>query len=311
MMNGRATFIAFMQTVGLYLSGFIIPIIGQVLALFTPVPLIVAAARYGRREGMTALAGATVLIALIGNWQMAAMLLFGFGLMAIGISEGMQRRMKPEHIALVGGLSPVFFLTIASIFYFIHIGKNPVIITEEYVRSSMKEAAKVYATIGLADMSSAISAMTDTFVHAFVRLLPGIFIATSVSQAALCYGIVRTALIRRPGPGPSLQQNPLALWHAPDTWVWGLIVSLALLVIPNQTTWYAGWNLTILFATVYLAQGIALIDFYLRKTHMRPFPRIVFHTLVLALPSIVFVIAAGIVDIWADFRKVRGPVLKA
>jgi hypothetical protein len=43
---------------------------------------------------------------------------------------------------------------------------------------------------------------------------------------------------------------------------------------------------------------------------MRPLVRGVVHTLILALPSIVFVIAAGIVDIWADFRKVRGPVLK-
>jgi hypothetical protein len=30
--------------------------------------------------------------------------------------------------------------------------------------------------------------------------------------------------------------------------------------------------------------------------------------LILALPSIVFVITLGIVDIWADFRKVRAPL---
>jgi uncharacterized protein YybS (DUF2232 family) len=311
-MNGRATFIAFMQTIGLYLSGFVLPpLIGQVLALFTPVPLIVASIRYGRREGMTALTGATILIALIGGWQMAAMLLFGFGLMAVGISESMRKRMKPEYTALVGGLAPVIFLAIALVFYFVHIGKNPIALTEEYVRSSMMEAAKVYAAIGLADMAATVPAMTDKFVPALVRLLPGITIATSVAQAALCYGIVRAALIRRPGPAPLPQQDSLAIWHAPDTWVWGLIGSLALLVVPNQTAWYAGCNLTILFAALYLAQGVALFDFYLRKTRMRPFFRGVVHTLVLALPSIVFVITVGIVDIWADFRKVRGPVFKA
>jgi len=174
----------------------------------------------------------------------------------------------------------------------------------------MAEAAKVYAAMGLADMAATVTAMSDKFVHALVRLLPGIGVATSVVQAAFCYGIVRAAFIRRPGPIPLPVQNSLASWHAPDTWVWGLIASLTLLVVPDEIAWYVGWNLTILFAILYLAQGIALLDFYLRKTHMRPFVRGVIHTLILALPSIVFVIAAGIVDIWADFRKVRGPVLK-
>jgi uncharacterized protein YybS (DUF2232 family) len=309
-MNFRPAFLAVVQTVGLYLSGFIIPVVGQVLALFTPVPLIVAYVRYGRREGLTALAAATVIVSLAGGWQMAAMLVFGFGLMAIALGESILRSMKPEHAALLGGLAPVVVLICALFFYFMQIDKNPITMIEEYLRSSMADAAKVYAAIGLSDMAATVTAMSDTFVHYLVRLLPGIAVATSVTQAAFCYGIVRAALIRRPGSAPLPVQDSLAMWHAPDTWVWGLIVSLALLVVPDETTWYAGWNLTILFATLYLAQGIALLDFYLRKTHMRPFVRGMVHTLILALPSLVFVIAAGIVDIWADFRKVRGPVLK-
>jgi len=309
-MNFRPAFLAVVQTVGLYLSGFIIPVVGQVLALFTPVPLIVAYVRYGRREGLTALAAAAVIVLLAGGWQMAAMLVFGFGLMAIALAESMLRSMKPEHASLLGGLAPVVVLILALFFYFIQIDKNPITVIEEYLRGSMADAAKVYAAIGLADMAATVTAMSDKFVHALVRLLPGIAVATSVAQAAFCYGIVRAALMRRPGPVPLPVQDSLASWHAPDTWVWGLIASLTLLVVPDEIAWYAGWNLTILFATLYLAQGIALLDFYLRKTHMRPFVRGVVHTLILALPSIVFVIAVGIVDIWADFRKVRGPILK-
>jgi uncharacterized protein YybS (DUF2232 family) len=311
-MNFRSAFLAVLQTVGLYLSGFIIPVIGQVLVLFTPVPLIVAYVRYGRREGLTTLAAATVIVALAGGWQMAAILAFGFGLMATALAESMFRSMKPEHAALLGGLAPVAVLTFVLFFYFAQNGKNPVTITEEYLRSSMADAAKVYAALGLADTAATVTAMSDKFVHYFARLLPGIIVATLVAQAAFCYGIVRAALIRRPGPAPLPVQNSLALWHAPDTWVWGLIASLMLLVIPDEIAWYAGWNFTILFATVYLAQGIALVDYYLRKSRMRPFVRGVVYTLILilALPSVVFVIFLGILDIWADFRKVRGPVLK-
>ena len=53
---------------------------------------------------------------------------------------------------------------------------------------------------------------------------------------------------------------------------------------------------------------MAIVDHYLRKARIQPFMRGMIHTLILALPSIVFVIALGMVDIWADFRKLRGPM---
>lgn len=309
-MNFRSTFFAFVQTIGLYLSGFFIPLIGQLLALFTPVPLIVAYVRYGRREGLIALVASTALVALLGGWQIAATLLFGFGLMAIGIGESMRRHRNPEQTALLGGLLPTASLVLILFFYFTQTDKNPITITEAYLRGSVAEAAKVYAGIGLVDMAATVTAISDKFVHTLARLLPGIIVATLVAQAACCYGIALAAIRRRPGADPFVAQDSLASWHAPDSWVWGLIAALALLVIPDKTAWFTGWNLAILFATLYLAQGIALVDYFLRKTRMRPFARGVVHTLILALPSIVFVIAIGIVDIWADFRKVRGPVLK-
>jgi uncharacterized protein YybS (DUF2232 family) len=164
--------------------------------------------------------------------------------------------------------------------------------------------------MGLKDMAAMVSSVTDTFVHYLVRLIPAITITTSVLQAAACYGISRTVILKKEVSSPLAGQPSLAFWHAPDAWVWGLIAALALLVIPNESSRLIGWNLTILFAVVYLAQGAAIIDFYLRKVRIRPFMRGLILAVILAMPSIVFAIALGIVDIWADFRKARGPVLK-
>ena len=59
---------------------------------------------------------------------------------------------------------------------------------------------------------------------------------------------------------------------------------------------------------LYLAQGSAIVEHYLRKAGIKAFGRGLLLALILVMPSIVFVVALGIVDIWADFRKVRGPV---
>ena len=307
-MNYRSLFLATIQTTALFMAGLAIPLLGQLAAIFAPVPLVILALREGRQAGGIALLAAALLTGLLFGWQSGGIFFFSFGLMAIGIFEGLQRRWKPESASLVAGLLPVVAVTVVTVYYFVRIGKNPVTVIETYLKGSMSEAAKLYAQLGLAEMASVINSVSDAFVHNLVRLIPGITIATSVLQAACCYGLSRAVIMRRPGPAtPVLNRTTLAQWHAPDVWVWGLIVGLTLIMVPDETARFAGWNLAIIYSVVYLIQGVAVVDHYLRKARIQPFMRGMIHSLIVALPSIVFVIALGVVDIWADFRKLRGP----
>ena len=307
-MKYRSIFSAVVQTAGMFVAGLVIPLLGQLVALFTPIPLILLYLRNGKQQGFTALAASCLLVGLLGGWEAAAILFFSFGLMAVGIAEGMRRQWKPEAVSLLGGLLPVIAVAVVTGFYFSRAHKNPVTVLEQYLQGSMAEAAKLYTQMGFSEMSSRISSVSDSFIHHLVRLIPGITIATSVFQAAVCYGFSRSLLARRPGNAVLAMPVSLAQWHAPDVWVWGLIAGLGLIMVPDEPLRYAGWNLTIVYAVIYLTQGVAIVDHYLRKAHIRAFMRGMLHTLILALPSLVFVIALGVVDIWADFRKVRGPV---
>jgi len=310
-MNYRSILIATAQVLGLFVSGFVIPLLGQVLALFTPLPLILISVRNGRNEGLVTLAASSLVMAALGGWQAAAILCLSFGLMAVGISEGMRRNLKPEQTSLLGGLLPIAALSAIVIFYLARVGKNPIMEVDAYLRESLIAAAKTYTSMGLTEMAAMVSSIPETYIHNLARLVPGILIATSVMQAACCFGIAHAILMRKPGTDQAPGQPSLAAWHAPDSWVWGLIAALALIVVPQKTAQLAGWNLAILFAVVYLAQGSAIVDHYLRKANIKTFGRGLVLALVLALPSIVFVIALGIVDIWADFRKVRVPAQTA
>jgi len=304
-MNFKAVVIAAMEAVGLFVSGFVIPLIGQALMLFSPVPLILAYVRNGRTEGLASLGIAAAIVA-VASWQMAAILILGFGLMAIGTAEGMRRGFRPESAALLGGLLPMAALSIVAAYYFVHNGKNPVTAVETYLQASISEAAAIYTKFGLTEMAAAVTAVSDSFIHYLVRLLPGIAIATSVIQAACCYGFSRAIIMRRPEPNPLPSGTTLAAWYAPDAWVWGLIVTLVLVMVPGKAVQITGWNLAILFALLYLTQGIALVEHYLRKARLKAFVRGLIHTIILVLPPVIAgVIAIGVVDIWADFRKVR------
>ena len=303
-MNYRAMLIATVQTLGLFVAGFIHPI-GQLLALFTPVPLILVSVRNRSTDGLMSLVASSAIISVLGGWQAAVILVLSFGLMAVGTSEGMRRNWKPEQTSLLGGLLPIAVLTAIVVFYLVRVGKNPITEVEMYLREVIANAAKTYNTMGFTEMAATISSISDTVIYYFARLLPGITIATSVIQAASCFVIARVILLRKPGTEPALAQPPLAAWHAPDSWVWGLIAALALIVVPQNTARFVGMNIAILYAVLYLAQGSAIVDHYLRKAGIKSIGRGLLLALVLAMPSVVFVVALGIVDIWADFRKVR------
>jgi hypothetical protein len=304
-MNYREVFVATIQAVALFIAGFVIPVLGQMVALLTPVPLILVSVRNGILQGYLALIGSGVIIGVAAGWQAAAALVLIFGMMGIGISEGMRRQWKTESVVLLGGILPVMAIAVFTISFFTQISKSPTLVVEEYLKDTVAEAAKMYTQLGLKEMAGIVSSVSDRFIHYLVRLIPGIMIATTVFQAVVCYAVSRRLVLKKPGMAPPIRSTTLAQWHAPDVWVWGLIVGLGLSVLPNDTAQFTGWNLAIIYVVVYLTQGIAIVDHYLRKARIQPFLRGLLHSLILALPSIVFVIALGIVDIWADFRKVR------
>ncbi len=302
-MNMRSIAVATLWAAGLYSAGLIIPVLGQIAMLLSPVPLILAWVRDGRSAGLAATGLAAVIVAALAGPSAAAFFFFGFGLMAAGTAEGMLRPLKPEGASLLGGLLPLLALGATLVIYSAG-GGDIVAAIEAYLRASFNDAAELYRLIGIPEAASAVLTMADSFIYYVVRLMPAITVATAVTQAACCYGISRIMILRRGGALPG--SIPLSSWHAPDVWVWGLIAALFLDVLPWKAANIAGWNMTFLAVVVYTVQGIALLEHYLRKIAMHPVARGIITGLILATPLLAFLTALGVVDVWADFRKLRG-----
>ena len=303
----RAILIAALQAAGLTVPLFIIPVLGQFLSLFAPIPLVIITVREGRPAGLAALVTAAALIGLIAGGHFLVVLFFlSFGLMAAGIAEGMLRRLRPEQAILAGGLLPIAALIVVLTPFLLKAGKNPVTFAEDYLRTSITEAQQLYTQLGIAEASQMLASVTDRMLYYLVRLSPGFILAASLFQAAVCYGMARTIILRK-SPGVPLSPAPsLASWHAPDSWVWGLIAALALIALPNESTRLIGLNSAVVYLLVYTAQGVSIVEYLLRRAKVAMIWRSFIHTVILTLPSVALIIALGVVDIWADFRKLRG-----
>jgi len=297
-----------LQSAGLVIAGFIIPVLGQIALLISPVPLILIMVREGKLPGMLAVGLATAVIAVLAGGQAVFVVIFlSFGFMAMGLADGLRWRWKPENAILVGGMLTLVALVVVLAPFLSQAEKGPVAVTEEYLRTSIAEAKQLYMQLGLTDVAQVMDQFTDTVIYYLVRLLPGIILATTLLQAACCYGMARALILRKDPAAAVLAEPTLATWHAPDSWVWGLIVSLGLVAIPDVTIRFIGLNLALIFLLIYSAQGLSLVEFTLRKAKVGTIWRSLILTVIVALPVIVPVIALGVVDIFADFRKVRTP----
>ena len=302
----RSILTAALQSAGLMIAGFLIPVLGQIALIIAPVPLILIMVREGRLPGMLAVGLATAIIAVLAGGHAVFVVIFlSFGFMAMGLADGLRWRWKPENAVLIGALLTIVALVVVLAPFLSQTGKSPMTVTEEYLRTSIAEAQQLYTQLGLIDVAQAMAQVTDSVVYYLVRLLPGIIVVTTLLQTACCYGTARILLLRKDPAAAILSEPSLATWHAPDSWVWGLIISLGLVALPNVTVRFIGMNLALVFLLVYSAQGIALVEFMLRKIKVGTIWRSLILSLIVALPVIVPVIALGVVDIWADFRKVR------
>jgi hypothetical protein len=116
--------------------------------------------------------------------------------------------------------------------------------------------------------------------------------------------------------------RPLRDFSMPDSYIWPLIGSLAVvavnLVVPLGVLELAAWNLLLIMALLYGLTGLGIIRFLLRKYRLPPALRwlLVGGIVVMALTPrlnlavMVLVPGLGVSEIWVKYRKERSEINK-
>jgi hypothetical protein len=285
-----------------------VPIGGGLLTALAPFPLIVLAVKHSWRYAMYLMGLEGGLMLLGGQWQ-SLLFLAQCGLVVLAISWAIRRGWSISQ-TLVGSLVVLFgvgalLLAVYSTFvqsptqrlvtrYF----DNVIYMSQEYVR----------AVEQLQDgEDEQLTALVEALPQLVFTVLPALMVTGHLFINLFNYILVRR-YCQRSQPPLTLDPDDLTCWRASDYLVWVFLVSGVALLLPMHLVNTIGLNVLLVTLAIYLLQGLAIALFWGRRL---PLPMgaqclVIAMVFLIAGPLCVIVCtAAGLFDLWADFRRQR------
>ncbi len=284
------------------------PIGGGLLTALAPFPLIVLAVKYPWRYTVSLL-GLEGGLMLLGGRLQPLFFLSQTGLVAFA-TAGAIRRGCPISRTLVGSLVVPLGVGVLLLAVYSTLVQSPtqelvtryfdkvVYVSQEYVRAveQLQEGE-----------DEQLTALVEALPQLVFAVLPALVVIGHLFTNLLNYILVRRYCQRSQPPLP-LDPDDLAHWRASDYLVWVFLVSGVALLVPIDLVSTIGLNVLLVTLAIYLLQGLAIVLFWGRRL---PFPLGVQY-LVLAVVfliagplCVVVCTAAGLFDLWVDFRRQR------
>ena len=152
------------------------------------------------------------------------------------------------------------------------------------------------ATEALADLAG----MADTLS----MLYPGLLALAAIAGLRLAWSWYHRIAERPIGPAPA----PFAAFSFNDQMVWGLVIGVALLLLPLPGVRVIGDNLVLVWAALYAVRGMAVFAAVAGRVPAPVLVALAAVTLLL-LPFVVGGLTLlGLADTWLDFRRRLTPV---
>ena len=284
----------------------LIPFIGPVAVIMTPLPILYFCFRLGRIQGLASLAIAFLVVSgilsLLGRPASISVLTM-ISLTGVLLAEVLRRRYTIEKTFAVASLILFFFGIGFVLYYTLQTGTAPLRLVEMYITGIIKENLKLYEQMNISE--DQIQMIREN-IPEITRFFASIFPALTLSGAILTVWLNVLSgrlLLRRYAVGfPDF--GDLTLWKAPDKLIWLLITSGLMVLAPVDILEIVGINLLIICCLVYLFQGLAIAGFFFRLKKVPVIFRWLFYMLIVVQQYMaIVVIAFGLFDLWVDFRK--------
>jgi hypothetical protein len=305
--NPEVLYLALLSCTLMLLPAFV-PIGGGLLSALAPFPLIVLAVKYPWRYAMSLMGLEGGLMLLGGQWQ-SLVFLGQCGLVVLATSGALRRGWSISQ-TLVGSLVVLFgvgalLLAVYSIFvqsptqllvtrYF----DNIVHVSQEYVRAveQLQEGE-----------DEQLTALAQALPQLVFTVLPALMVI-----GHLCINLCNYILVRRycqrSQPPLTLDPDDLTCWRASDYLIWVFLASGAALLVPIDLVNTIGLNVLLVTLAIYLLQGLAIVLFWGRRLPLPlgvQFLMIAVVFLIAGPLSVIVCTAAGLFDLWVDFRRQR------
>ena len=294
----------------IFLTVTLVPFLSTMMLILVPLPICFFFTKLGRIKGFLVFVFSLLIVGAV-EYAVAAQtsmtILFTLGALGMVLSEIMKRRLTMGWTISLAAFAGIFVMGAILIYNSILFGKLPWDQIYVYVSSMVQENIKLYGQLDLpSEQMQYIKENSGKIARILTYTFPSLsLISLSVIilvNILICRTLFKVAKLACPNFGD------LSLWKASDHLVWVLIVSGAGLLIPLLWIKFTALNFLILCLFIYFLQGIAIIEFFFKRKKAPFYLRFLFYFLIMIQQYLMFfVVAAGIFDLWIDFRKTPVP----
>jgi uncharacterized protein YybS (DUF2232 family) len=290
----------------MFLSGAIVPAVGGVLMVFAPAPLLGYAVGFPQALSRISIAMAlsAALVAAGGGMSAAVGYLVSFGVAAAVMCFMLERRQQFELIVLV---TTTVVLIVGTVVSLIFAGSPAALIqiVHDQLVAGITRSQSIYRNLGI---EAAIAPGTQAaIVETVMRLTPALIALISAFTVLLNLGIFWRWGGKQQRIGYTLF-GELARWSTPEWLIWFLLVSGFAWFIPIEPVATVALDFFLCTVAIYFCQGLAIMAFYFKQLRMPAVARGLIYFVTVAQPVLAAIVgAAGIFDLWVDFRRLRRP----
>jgi uncharacterized protein YybS (DUF2232 family) len=215
----------------------------------------------------------------------------------------LERRKPFESIVLVTAAATLAAGVIAAYLMAGSVGQLAASIREA-LATGMAHGRDLYKMLGM-ETGLGHSA-EDSVLDTTMRLTPAL--------VALCAGfgaLLNLGLFSRLGGQQRLGYSlfgDLARWSTPEWLIWLLLATGFGMFVPVPALTVVALDVFVCVAAVYFCQGLAIMAFYFKALSIPSWVRGLIYFVIIVQPVLAaLVCAAGIFDLWVDFRRLRPP----
>lgn len=307
-LHNRDLVVGVAVTTLVFLSAVLVPLVGALVMFLTPLPVAFYCTKLGYFAGIFIFTvSLTLVLFILGNINpdviFPLMFFIFIGGAGIMLTEMLRRSFSVDKILAIASGALLVCCAALLLFFSYQLEQSPGQILENFMQKSIAENIKLYEQLDapqeqIAMIKEHASQMASLLVHIF----PAMMLISFVIM--LWLNIIAARIVFQKTGLYFPDFGDLTHWRAPDKLVWLLIVSGVLLLLPVGGMGYIGLNALIICMFVYLCAGFAIIGFFFNVKKVSLFLRAIFYIVVLFQQYLLlFIMALGLFDLWADFRK--------
>lgn len=286
-----------------------VPVEGLFLTILAPFPLVVLAVKYPWRYTLRVLGLEAGGLLLLGGVQ--TLLFFSqYGFVPIVMAWGIRRGYTIAQTVLLSVGVPLGVGGILLGFYGVVVNQTPYVLLRDYLEQVGETFQEHFQMIeqGQEVDREQLKAFAEAFPRFILTIFPALIVINHLITNVLNYMLVRY-YCHRSQPSRQLDSEDLTCWRASDHLVWVFLGSGVALLLPTTSVSAIGLNVFLVTLAIYLFQGLAIAVFWGRRLPFSFGVRFLLALLIFLVAGplcIGLCIAAGLFDLWIDFRRQRG-----